>query len=53
MSSRISPEPSASAYSDKRSLNSLMFDFKEEYQQELRGVWAAIRKLEDQKMDRY
>lgn len=52
MTSRLSPEDSMSARSDRRGFNSLMLDFKEEHQHEMQGLWAAIKKLEDEKMDR-
>lgn len=52
-SSRISPDAeSLSARSDRRGFNSLMLDFKEEHQHEMQGLWAAIKKLQDEKMDR-
>ena len=51
-SSRLSPEDSMSARSDRRGFNSLMLDFKEEHQHEMQGMWQAIKKLEEDKMDR-
>lgn len=30
----------------------MMLDFKEEHQHEMQGLWAAVKKLQNDKMDR-